>query len=144
MDSTDHDTVAAILTRWKADGAGLPAVLDRPPQSGRLKSPQPEAYAHVESALDRTEQVGAGTGAPWFDYRDVTITVRGPKAKVVAAVRAVLAVFTPDVTLAYPSGARFMAWRPQGDRLEQEQGLRKGEDVWAGVVTAKVWSTRTY
>ena len=95
--------------------------------------------------MDKREAVN-NRGA-WWDYRRVSITVRGLKADVVAGIEAIRTVFNRSMTLSLPSGARFLRWWPdQSDKLEQEEpgsGKHAGEDVWRGIVEGVVWSVRT-
>ncbi len=146
----DHDTLAAVRLAWQEDAVQLPILFDRPPGAGWLKSTRearlPRLYAHVACELVRRELIGVRLGArgAWHDYRKVTITVYGPYDEVVPACRCVLAVFNLDTVLAYPSGARFMRWLPEGEvRLEPTGETRDGYDVWRGVLEADVWSIRS-
>ena len=73
--------------------------------------------------------------------------VRGRKADVVVALRAVSAAFGLATVLAFPSGARFMRWWPApggSNQLRLDPDKKGGEDVWIGEVTAGVWSVRVY
>lgn len=138
--SIDDDTLAAVRQRWQDEG-NLPSLFDKPPESGRLHAPQTSPYAQLASELMR--RVSAGTGGAWHDYRRVTVTLRGVKADVIAGVAAVKAVFNRDVTLTYPSGARFKRWWPaDSDRLGQEDEPKEGQDVWQAIIEAEVWSIR--
>lgn len=148
----DEDTLQAVRARWVEDMAQLPQLFDRPIESGRLKHTDSHRltfpYAHLACVFARREQAGAktasGTRAPWFDWREVTITVWGSKAQVVEAAQAILAVFNLDTELAYPSGDRFLQWRPDNEiSLEQDETTKDGQDVWRVVLKALVWSVRT-
>lgn len=141
-DVIDNDTLEAVREAWLAN-AGLPALFNEPPQAGILRSPQSLPYAHLQSTLSRRHLIG--TGGSFDDYRRVTITVRGLKHQVVAALGQVNSHFNLSTVLAYPSGARFLRWWPDGDsRLEQDREAKDGRDIWTGTVEAEVWSVRSY
>lgn len=136
----DDDTLAAVRAKWLAD-ADLPGLMDRPPATGRLKSPIPLPYAHLASEPLRRESTG--TGGAWFDWRKVTITVWGTYEQARTALDKVLAVFHQNVVLTFPSGETFMRWWPlDGGKLEQDPDVKEGHDVWKAVATGEVWSTR--
>jgi hypothetical protein len=136
----DNDTLEAVAARWKQVPDTLPALFKQPPATGRLHGTQSSPYAQVTSEFSKHDS--AGTGGAWHDWRKVTITVRGLKDDVRRGVEAVLEIFDDRTTLVYPSGARFIRWWPQGDRLEQEETTKDGQDVWMGVVEGEVWSVR--
>lgn len=149
--SIDDDTLQAVRALWLRS-EGLPALFDRPPETGRLKAREDMTrslpYAHLACKSARSE---AHTRTV-LDTRTVTITVVGTKAQATAAMEAIQAVFTRRLgapgqeTLAYPSGARLVqgGWRPSpdGGRLEQDETVRRGEDVWRGIIEAEVTSAR--
>lgn len=140
-DLVDHDTLAAVKAYWIADPT-LPTLVDRPPQSGRLEAGQPSVYAALACSLERRELTG--TLRTWHDHRRVTITVYGPEKPVRQAIARVLGRFNLATTLAYPSGARFLRWwADDGNRLEQDEQRRQGEDIWKGIVTGLIWSIRS-
>jgi hypothetical protein len=136
----DHDTMSAVRLLWQTDAAALPLIVDRPIQSGRLKSGQASTYAVVTSEIDHRDS--AGTGGAWHDYRKVTIKVYGVKADVVKAVSAVQKLFNLRTVLTYPSGASFRRWWPQGTRLAEDPATRAGQDVWTCTIEALAWSMR--
>lgn len=143
-DVVDIDTLAAIRARWLAE-ADLPH-LDRPPEAGRLKSPQqtPGPYAQLTSTLERREQVN--TKGAWWDWRRVEIILRGGDlARVEEAGVAVQAVFRSGVVLHFPSGALLMRWaQDRSNTLEQEKpgDTQAGQDVFKLTIGALVWTTR--
>lgn len=144
MDFTDNDTLFAVVAKWKESPA-LAALFPHP-QAGRLKS-QPPPYVHLDCKLDRRECAGTGTGGgiPWHDYRLVTLTVVGVKARVVEIVQAALAVFHQKTELTYPTGSNgvFRQWWPlEEGRLEEDPDRKEGQDQWRGVIEARVWSVR--
>ena len=47
----------------------LPALFDRPPQAGRLKSPQPSLYAVLACELESRNKLGTGAKSGWNDYQ---------------------------------------------------------------------------
>lgn len=151
-DAVDNDTLEAVRTRWQSDKANLPALVDEPPKSGRLKSPQNMPYAHIACEFARRElngtgrETSSGSGVlarTWSDYRNVTITVWGTKADAKAALSYVLDTFHNDTELVFPSGARFRRWKPiDGGKLVQDAATKDGLDIWQGIVTAEVWSIR--
>jgi len=146
--SIDDDTLAAVRRRWDSDRARLPALLDRPPGAGRLKSTrdQPLAlpYARIACRAVRGER---GTKGTLKDTRRVTIQVWGTKDQVVQVLEAAAALFHARMGAAdldYPSGAKFVGWKPtpENDRLEQDETVRQGIDVWVGTLEADVVSGR--
>ena len=157
-DVVDDDTTAAVIAAWRADAGGLDAL--SPPVSGRVKSTQGGADMQAKGTYTVVECVqgprpnerfitGPGTQVR-NDYRKVTLTVRGVRADVVAAVGLILALFNRTLgapkrpTLTYPSGARFVRWWPLGDgEISEDKDTKAGKDVWQGVVSGEVWSIRT-
>jgi len=89
-----------------------------------------------------------GTGLAWYDNRRVTITIRGLKPDVVAAIKDVLAVFNVKTQLAYPSvdaggQARFLKMWPDGNaKMKQDEATKDGQDVWIGEIGFIVRSVR--
>lgn len=145
----DEDTLEAVRLLWEADAVQLPQLFDRPPQAGRLKSPQPALYAVLDCKLDSRRKIGTGAASGWYDYRLFTITVYGQKAPVVQALAAIQAVFNNETQLAYPSASqaptrnRFMRWEPVGDaELTEDPDTKQGQDWWRGVLKARVQSVR--
>lgn len=141
-DFIDNDTLAAVVNKWKADQT-LSGLFPHP-QAGRLKG-QPPPYVHIDCKLDRRECAGTGTGGgiPWHDYRLVTLTVVGVKARVVEIVEAMLAVFHQKTELVLPSTARFVQWWPvEEGGLTEDPDRKEGQDQWRGVIQGRVWSTR--
>lgn len=153
-DAIDDDTTQAVLKAWQSDQETLPELFKQLPVVGRLKSTTPGAdYAatgptcELESKYDSRQSAAAG--GVWIDKRRVTFTVRGIRADVVAAVKAIRAVFglmlgqKGGAPFALPSGARFMAWMPvNGDEIKQDKDAKAGKDVWQGEIVGLVWSVR--
>lgn len=142
----DNDTLEAVKARWLQDQTQLPALFTQPVRAGRLKSAPDRQlqrpYAQASSVLLRREK--SGTSGHWHDHRRVTIKVWGVKADVVNALDVLQGIFNVDLTLAYPSGARFVRWWPDGDaRLYQDETTKDGEDIWVGEIGADVWSVRS-
>lgn len=135
----DDDTQAAVRSLWLAtpelqDGIGELFGGDVPEQLTAR-------YALVECAKGKDNQ--RMTGGVYYDFRNVTLTVFGPKPVASAALAAVLTVFNRATTLTLPSGARFVRWWPLNDgALSMEKGRRRGEEMWRGVVKGEVWSVR--
>ena len=141
----DDDTLQAVLARWADDTRLLPSVFPHPPRAGRLKAPEPIPYAHVASEFAR-EDSGIGYR---LDRRKVTITLRGTKEQASQGLAYALQTFnrnlgsTDHPGLAYPSGSRFIAWRPlTPGTLKQDETEKEGLDVWIGLIEAEVTSTR--
>ena len=141
----DDDTLRAVLARWADDTRHLPSIFLHPPRAGRLKSPEELPYAHV--ACEFLAEDG-GTGYR-IDRRKVTITLRGTKQQASDGLAAALRTFNRNLGasdhpgLAYPSGSRFVCWRPiTPGVLRQEETEKEGQDVWAAVIEAEVTSTR--
>lgn len=150
-DPVDDDTLAAVLALWKATPA-LAGLLDRLPETGRLKapaeSPRKLPYGQLACEKGRDAQRYAGT-ASHKDYRKVTITLYGTREQAVDGLAKVLATFSSQLggvnqpTLAFPSGAKFICWWPLNDgRLEQDETTRQGLDVWRAVVEGEIRSVR--
>lgn len=143
LEVIDEDTLEAVRLLWEDDAVQLPALFTQGPMTGRLKTPQAMPYAQIACEPDHRDL--AGTLGAWHDWRKVTITIYGVKADVVAAGRAVLAVFNNRTVLTYPSGARFIRWLPEGElKLVQDPDTKSGLDVWQGIISARVWSVRTH
>lgn len=143
VDMIDDDTMAAVKARWKEDQT-LRGLIPEP-QAGKLKTPQAALYCHLEVKLDHRECAGTGTGGgiPWHDYRLVTLTFVGIKARVVEAVGTALAVFHQRVELTYPSGASFRQWWPvEEGALTEDPDRKEGQDIWRGIIQGRVWSIR--
>lgn len=145
----DNDTLEAVQTLW-ATVQGLPAIVSRRPGAGRLKSTKEEPlalpYAQIVSEHDSTER---GYNHR-IDRRKVSINIYGTKAQVVTAMNLALATFNdrlgwPGGTrLEYPSGARFLSWLLlTHGTLSQDDTVRAGEDVWVGMIEARVSSVRS-
>jgi hypothetical protein len=145
-EAIDDDTLAAVQALW-ATNQDLAKLFPQPPQYGRLKPPQspPDVSApYAELGCQFQSRRMVNTGGAFFDYRKVTITVRGLKADVVKALTFIAATFNRVAVLVYPSGAKFMRWLPSGrDKLSQDPKTKSGQDVWIGIHEAEVWSTRT-
>ncbi len=78
-----------------------------------------------------------------MDVRRVIIEVRGLKPDVVNAVAAIRRAFNRNITLTYPSGAKFISFMPDGDaKLTEDSSTKDGQDVWLGTIEAKVFSER--
>ena len=155
----DDDTEAAIVALWGQTQA-LTKAFPNLPRTGRLKKdagqsiPTPYAQLDCKQGPKPNERM---TGGVRHDYREVTITIRGTRAEVVAGTSAVLGVFNrklgdPNypaanglpVVLTFPSGARFIQWWPLNDgAIEEEVETKAGKDVWKGIVRGQVWSVRT-
>lgn len=152
MDAVDDDTLQAVLKLWAADTSALPGLFAHPPRAGRLKSTRGEPatlpYAQIECEALPGKTVRY-VKAIRKDCRKVTITMRGTRTQAVAALAAALALFNARLgaeggrSLEYPSGARFIKWWPTNDgALKQEDEVREGQDVWAAVIEAEVYSVR--
>lgn len=139
LDAIDHDTLAAVRTRWLASGA-LPGLINSPPQAGRLVAQHGAVYVVITSQLERRELTG--TRRTWFDWRRVTITAYGPEADVREIAEAALDVFNLDVSLVFPSGARFVKWWPEGNTLELDEENAQAEDIWRAEVAGLVLAVR--
>lgn len=145
----DNDTLEAVGNLWRTSPA-LAGLIPEP-HAGKLKSPQPPLYCQMDCKLDRREPAGTGTGGglPWHDYRLVTLTIVGVKARVVAAVETALAVFHQKTTLTFPSTdtstglPRFIQWWPlEAGGLTEDPDRKEGQDIWRGVIQGRVWSVR--
>jgi hypothetical protein len=141
----DDDTCQAVVARWQADTRLLPSVFRHPPRAGRLKSPEELPYAQVASEFLAQD---AGTGYR-LDRRKVTLTLRGTKEQASQGLSYALRIFNKNLGstdlpgLVYPSGARFICWRPlTPGTLQQEETEKEGLDIWSGVIEAEVTSTR--
>lgn len=141
----DDDTLQAVLARWAMDTELLPSIFLHPPRAGVLKAPEPLPYAHVASEFARED---SGTGYR-LDRRKVTITLRGTKEQASMGLGYALRTFNRQLGsadhpgLVYPSGTRFIAWKPLTPGvLRQEEEAKEGLDVWAAVIEAEVTSTR--
>lgn len=111
------------------------------PETGRLKSPQKMPYAQLRCEFE--SHTLAGTQGGWLDVRKVTIEVRGLKPDVVTACAAIRQAFNRKITLAYPSGAKFISFMPDGDaKLNEDPATKDGQDVWLGIIEANVFSAR--
>jgi len=147
-DVVDQDTQRAVQTAWQTNSS-LPALV-----VGRLKSLIPgtdivagKPTANLDCQLDT--RTALAFGAVWLDKRKVTITVRGARADVVAAVAAVRDIFnsklgTPAGTpFTLPSGAPFLVWEPRRDTaLQEDEATKAGRDVWQGIIEGLVWTQR--
>lgn len=152
-DVVDDDTVAAVLVRYQEDHELLPALFDRLPTWGRVKSfaglPEQSRrmpFLQVNCELANRECAGTdatGLGNPFHDHRIVTFTVWATKAHAKDALDYLRRLFNTQTELVYPSGARFLRWWPDKEtRLEQDTSTREAEDVWKGMLIADVWSIR--
>lgn len=158
-DAVDDDTEAAILSLWQLDAGGLMQLFKQLPRTGRLKSIAPGAdvqatgpYAVLDSTLARKELVAADAKSifGWNDYRNITVTIYGLRADIVAAVKLFLALFNRKTGVpglgapfVYPSAARFIRWWPIGDaKIEEDKDSKAGKDVWKATCRAEVWSVR--
>jgi len=111
------------------------------PEAGRLKAPQTLPYAAVKVELLKRDL--AGTNGGWIDVRKVTFEVRGHKPDVVTACAAIRTAFNRNITLVFPSGARFMTWLPVGDcKLTEDPATKDGHDIWLGTIEAHCYSVR--
>jgi hypothetical protein len=150
----DDDTEAAALALWNTDTQNLPELFTVPPITGRVKQDIPGQakvmpYATITSEKSRKPE--RLTGNIYFDYRKLTITVWGIRAQVVQAMGFIRALFNIETVLTYPSTSlgnnglpRFQSYQPDpgGGELPEDPVSAQGQDVWKGVVTGEVWSTR--
>jgi hypothetical protein len=151
-DAVDSDTLAAARKLWQGV-AELPALLDRPPAAGHLKSPReqplPLPYGHVasEGVPGKTTHYPKGIRK---EARKVTLTVWGTHEQCEAALAALLGAFNARMTLEgrpkleFPSGARLIKWWPLNDgALAREDAQKAGQDVWKCVVEGEAHSVRS-
>lgn len=135
----DNDTLAAVKAKY--DGTPALVTLTGPLRAGRLKSGQPDLYAHQSCEIASRELFG--TDGVWSDHRKVTITIVGTKTRASAALAAVLGVFNLNTTLVFPSGATFLRlWPTDGGKLVEDEDTRRGEDIWNASTEFDVWSVR--
>lgn len=145
----EDDVQTAIRNFWKAD----PDLVAINPElkAGELPSPQPSTYAHVKVEKGRTNE--RQTGGAFKDYRNVTLTVRGLKDAVTAAVATMLNKFNLNLmptslaatpTLTMPSGAPFVRWWPINDGAKKvDKDHKSGNEIWEGQVIGEVYTVRT-
>jgi hypothetical protein len=172
-DATD-DTYQALLKAWLQDSF-LSTNFPEPIHAGRLKShegalslaPPGIDPPYAQMLVEKSKGADRNTGLAYQDYRLVTITAVGDKAKVSAALSRMgevyhrflypfdLAYAIPGIinaggfaaTLVYPyySARKFVRWWPAGRAedglLEIDESTRKGKDVWRAVLTGEIWST---
>lgn len=139
VDITD-DTLQAFGLVWDASAPLVAAAGHL--QAGDVAS-QPDVFAKIECVKGKANE--RMTGGAYHDYRNVTITIRGTKTDVTAAMALALAVVNRTMTLTMPSGARFIQFWPDGDgEIAKDEGLRrKGEEIWLGTIKGQVWTVRT-
>lgn len=151
-DPVDDDVLAAVRALWQTDGQTLPALVDRPPGAGALRStrdqPLPLPYAHLacESVQGKHQRYPKGIRK---DCRKVTVTVYGTYDQARDALAAVLDLFSSRLgyngrTLAFPSGAKFVKWWPlDNGTIVKDEAVREGLQVWRGACEGEVYSVRT-
>lgn len=149
-EGVDDDVSAAVVALWTVTDA-LAQLFARPVQTGPLKSmretPQTLPYASIVCEFKESER---GTGYR-LDRRRVTLTAWGTREQAVSALESMLGTFNrnlgrggeDDLTLAMPSGARFISWVPEKDgELKREKTQRAGHDVWSAEVVGVVTTVR--
>lgn len=166
----DKDVQAAVVALWNNSvGLGLPDPAASGFKVGQItagrtvggsgsdpNTGQPIEYASIEVVKGKENQ-RAGTSGAYYDYRNVTLTVRGPEPLVSQALGYMLGTFSlkalmptgtklaqGQATLTLPSGARFWRWWPMGDgekTIEDKQ--RAGMEIWKGVVRGEITVIRT-
>jgi len=153
-DVIDNDTELAVQTAWATDTTTLPGLFPHGLVVGRMKSLIPgtdvqagKPTANLDCQLD--SRTALAFGAVWLDKRRVTITVRGVRADVVAAVAAIRGIFNSKLgfaggtPFALPSGAPFLVWEPRRDTaLQEDEATKAGKDVWQGIIEGILWTQR--
>ncbi len=157
-DSVDEDTEAAVIALWSATPA-LAELCKQHPQSGRLHSPKAKPldlpYAQVNSEA-LPGKVTRYVGGFRKEARKVTLTLRGTHPQAATGLALMLGTFNAQLsapgkpTLTFPSTSPttnlpyFVKWWPTNEgTLKQEETARQGVEVWAAVIEAEVWSTRS-
>jgi len=142
--AVDDDTKAGFVTRWKAT-AGLLAAFATGPVSGNLPSPQPSLYVGIacEQGPQPNEYYApVATGAPYIDYRKVTLTIRGIEATVSDVVNKAAAAYSWK-SFTIPGATQLMHCLPLDDgRMEKDPDRKSGEEIWLGVLTYEVMTQR--
>lgn len=172
-DATD-DTYQALELAWQRALSDplFPQTFRDLIRAGRLRSLEGQQlsppgidppYAHMLVEKGRANE--RNTGVFYFDYRNVTITLVGEKAKVSSALPQVIELFHRGLvpsdmayltnldpsqtggrkyyTLTYPyySARKFLRWWPINDgELVEDEATKKGKDVWRGILRGEITS----
>ena len=121
-----------------------------PLQSGRLASPQEETgyvMAKSDKGKDAIFDIPIARGDPYQDFRMVTFTGFGPRARMATLGRALLAQFAwlprDGRTLNFPAPTSLVAIRSLSDPgLMQDEKKKSGKDVWQCVWEIDVQTDR--
>jgi hypothetical protein len=144
----DDDTMAGFVAAWKADtgAGGLNTLYPGGPKAGRVPAPQTMPYAGIACEQWKGPEFMAPVtaGAPYLDYRKVTLTVRAKKADAVAVLSRVKAVYGDKVpaNLVIPNATVRWVEHLDQDRLAEDPARKQGEDVWQGIATYGVSTQR--